>query len=521
MRRWLPIAVLLLCLVVYRPGRTDDAALSPSASPEAAPAAPGPGPVLDAKLTVGEIVISYPRGLESQAQQVAEVCKAVLVPRLEEFRVMARSFSDSGRTARVLTQLLGCPESEETATTVIAGAGAVAALVEPMFTDVRVYREADLKASGGVSGGAISLTYLPAEDKFEFQVGFRVSGPGGPKQPAEQSFLPVVVKDDGSFRTEKGLAASVGEMLDALATEISLRVHLAAIRTTASLLLTQQCGGEPFTQWFSEGAAQWATPRVVAEIAPDYVQQCREMILPDAPSPQARARVNLLAWPLGEDPRPRDARDEECAYCAYELMGRLLRDRPAGTLATIMDKLKGQQPLDTEAILRALDAVLGGDSRSLLLEYVPEAVRMGLKEGRPAKLREEGYQALRDGECSKAVQLLSDALEMTPSDTDMRVNLAIAMRRSGIPKLGSERQIRIAAALAQARASREFSLQGKADDETWYVLGRIAQMRERTEEAKVLLGKLPASHADGQAALKELEAAGKPAAGTADSELGR
>jgi hypothetical protein len=473
------------------------------------------GPVLDQKLVVGDITISYPTGLDSQAQQVAEVCRTVVTPRLEKFRAIARSFSDPRSSARALTRLLGCPEEEESAAALMAEVGEVITFLEPMYTNVRIYREADLKASGGVSGGAVSLAYIPAEDRFQFQVDFHTTRSEGQdlRSPPRESFLPVVVRDDGSFRAQQGLAAHMGGILDNLATPGALNVNFAVIRLAASALLIRRCGPDPFTQWFSDGVAQWVTPRVVQEIAPDYAAQCREMLLPNAPTPEARARVNLLAWPLGEDPRPQDAKDEECAYCAYELMDRLLRDRPAGTLAAIMDKLKDQKPPDTEAILRALDAVLGVDSRSLLLEYVPEPVRTGLREGRPAKLREEGYQALRDGEYSKAVKLLSDALEMTPSDADMRVNLAIAMRRSGIPKQGSERQIRLAAALARDWADREFALQGKADDETWYVLGRIAQQREKIPEAEALFGRLPASHADGQAALKQIEAAENPRAG--------
>ena len=97
----------------------------------------------------------------------------------------------------------------------------------------------------------------------------------------------------------------------------------------------------------------------------------------------------------------------------------------------------------------------------------------------------------------------------------MRVNAAIAMRRSGMPLQGSERQIRLAAMLAQVQDRQEFALQGKSDDETWYVLGRIAQVSEQSEKAKALLGKLPATHADGQAALKELEAAEKSGPGAA------
>jgi hypothetical protein len=38
------------------------------------------------------------------------------------------------------------------------------------------------------------------------------------------------------------------------------------------------------------------------------------------------------------------------------------------------------------------------------------------------------------------------------------------------------------------------------------VLGRIAQREEQTDKAEALLEKLPATHADGEAARKELEA---------------
>jgi tetratricopeptide (TPR) repeat protein len=512
MKQWLPVAVLMLCLGSSR------GAWASEAAPQIPPA--NPGPVLDQKLVVGDISISYPTGLEAQAQQVAETCKTVVAPRREQFRAMQRAFSDASRTAHALTQALGCLEDEGTATALIAGVGQLTAPLAPMFTDVRVYREADLKASGGVSNGVFSLTYDPQEAKFQFQMGFARSGPAGSAltQPDELGFLPVVVRDDGTFRAENGLAAHMTAILDDLASSLTLRANLSALAMGGTALLAKRCGLEPFTRWFCEGAAQWAALRVVQEVTPQYVEQYREMMLPEAPAPQARARVNLLAWPLGEDPRPRDAPDEASRYCAYELMERLLRDRPEGALAAIMAKLKDQELPDTEAILSACDAVLGGDSRAVLLEYVPASVRTGLKEGRPAKLRDEGYQALRAGEYAKAAQFLSDALEMTPSDADMRVNAAIAMRRSNLPKRGSERQLRIAAMLAQARGLQDFALQGNADDETWYVLGRIAQTEEQTDKAKALLGKLPAAHADGQAALRELEAPTKPAEETVGKE---
>jgi len=501
-------ALALAVVTVFARGAVPSEGLTPLRS----------GPALDQKLAVGDISISYPTGLESQAQQVAEVCKTVVAPRLEEFREMECAFSDPKRVAAALTTVLGWEESDRDLdlATAVAGAGQVMAFFEPMFMDVRIYREKDLRSSGGVNNGAIRLSYDQATDKVQFSINFQMSGrAAAAAKPTEaRAFLPVVVKDDGSFRGEKGLAAHMSEVLDGLASSLALRGQFAFLRATASLLLFRRCGGDPFVWWFIDGAAQWATLRLVQDLAPEYASECREMLLAEAPTPEGRARVNLPAWPAGEDPTPREARDEESVYCAHELIDRLLRDRPEGTLAAVLGKLKRRKAVNTDTILGAFDAVLGGDSRSLLLEYVPEAVRIGLKDGRARKLREEGYQALHEGDLLKALRALSHALEMTPSDADMRVNLAIAMRREGtFPKWASERQIRLAAALARAQDRREFAVEGKTDDETWYVLGRIAQVREQNEEARALLGRLPPSHADGQAALKEIEAGVRPAGG--------
>jgi len=149
--------------------------------PPASRPSPNTGPVLDEKLTVGDITISYPTGLESQAQQVAEVCKTVVAPRLEKFRETERAFSDPKRIAAALTTVLGWEESDGDLdlATAVAGAGQAMAFLEPMFMDVRIYREKDLRSSGGVNNGAIRLSYDQATDKVQFSINFQMSGRAG------------------------------------------------------------------------------------------------------------------------------------------------------------------------------------------------------------------------------------------------------------------------------------------------------------------------------------------------------
>jgi hypothetical protein len=76
---------------------------------------PSTGLVLDHKLVVGDITISYPQGLEAQAEELMAVCQQVMPPRRARYLVAARAFSDEKAMAEHVVDLLGCPDQTDMA----------------------------------------------------------------------------------------------------------------------------------------------------------------------------------------------------------------------------------------------------------------------------------------------------------------------------------------------------------------------------------------------------------------------
>jgi tetratricopeptide (TPR) repeat protein len=502
---------------------------------------PNTGPVLDQKLTVGDITISYPKGLESQARELMAVCEQVIPPRKAKYLAAAWAFSDQKAVAERVADLLGCPDWTDTADRLTAAlAPATETLVEtlflPMLSDVRIYREADLKLYGGLHTGVADLTYDPNTDLFTFRVGLQVTDKTV-GAPAQRGFLPELVRDDGTFRMPPGLdlAEWVAQRLDELAVGTAIAVRAAAIHEAAEAILVEAGCDHPFTRWFNEGAATWVALQVVAQVAPEHLQLCREHFLPGRAADPIRERINLLAWTQLTHEREFVLAGEsglsEAHYpYATELIDRLLQEQPAGTLAKVVRELRGSQSPDTDAICKAFREVTGKDARSMLLEYVPIHVRDGLAQGLAATKLQEGYQALSAGQLPRAATLLKEALEMSPSDADAHLNLAIVMRRSlqGSPAPSprteqrpwqeSQRHLAIAAALAKRDPSRQFQMHGSVDDEARYAFGRAEQFRGRIKEAKDILSKLPQDHEDAQSALREIaEEEGAPAPRPADA----
>jgi thioredoxin-like negative regulator of GroEL len=152
----------------------------------------------------------------------------------------------------------------------------------------------------------------------------------------------------------------------------------------------------------------------------------------------------------------------------------------------------------------------------MLLEYVPAYVRDGLAQGLAGTKLQEGHEALSAGQLPQAAARLKEALEMSPSDADAHLNLAIAMRRAlrgahapdpGTAqrrRLESERHIALAGVLTRGDPTRQFQVHGPIDDDARYALGRAEQFRGRLGEAKDILSKLPQDHEDAREALKEI-----------------
>jgi len=520
MTRWLPMVMLLLWAAAPCPAPAAEAGPLPAT---ALMPRYHSGPLLSEKITIDGIAVSYPKGLESQAKELAAICQQVIPPRRSAFLAAGSALSDHGALARRVSVLVGCPEhadwAERALSHLLSANSAIDMALLPMFSDVRIYREADLKASGGVHSGVVDLGYDNRTDQFTLQVSFHHNSEA-PDQSSGAGFLPTVVREDGTFRTRGALAENVSGILDTLALRPAITMRAAMVHEAAELVLVRAGFSHPFTRWFSEGVANWVELQVVAQAAPDHLQLCRERLLPGDEAEPWRERINLLSWTqltharelvaLGDE-----GLDEAHYPYATELIGRLLEGQPEGTLAKVVGELKGLEQPDTGAICQAFGQVTGKDAWSMLLEYVPARVRDGLAHGLADTKLREGYEALSAGRLPQAAARLKEALEMCPADADAHLNLAIVMRRAlQIPDpapaaaqrrlLESERHIALAAALTRGDESRAFQIHGPIDNEALFALGQAEHVRGRLQEAKDVLSKLPQDHKDAQQVLRQI-----------------
>ena len=197
-------------------------AFAEGTSPPPGQPLPSTGLVLDQKLTVGGITVSYPTGLEPQARELMAVCQQVIPPRREKCLAAARAFSDQKAIAERVADLLGRPDHADAANNIVS---AIASVTEAL---------------------------------------------------TDALFLPLIVRDDGTFRTPPGLGLAewVAQPIDELVVGSAITLRAAAIHQAAEVILDGLGCDHPFTRWFSEGVANWVALQVVAQVAPEYLQLC-------------------------------------------------------------------------------------------------------------------------------------------------------------------------------------------------------------------------------------------------------
>ena len=459
------------------------------------------------KLQVGEITITYPTGLEAQAKELAEAAKEVIPPRKQTFLKVRKALSDTDKVAQRITDLIRCPEDVDLARRMLSAFGAILDSVSGVFGDLRIYREGDVKASGGLQEGCWRVTYDAATDKFSYELGMEsaVDERAAPKSAA----FPVLVQSDGTFRTtdEASLQVFLQQVYDRFAQPVPTPVH----EVTEAILRRRFNLHHPFARWFNEAAANWVMLKVASEVLPGTEKECRQACLPDPEDELLRGKVNLLAWEQVECSKQSRSEEERALSAASykfatEALDRALRDQAPDTLAKIVGMLKSKPYADTEAICGAITEVTGTDFKSILLEYVPKHVREGLEQDQPKQLLAQAKDRMREKDYAGVVDLLTRVLEMAPCDTYARSNLALAMRETKMPKDESERQIKICAELGACGGELHLELTG-SDDEAHYVFARIAQFGgEKSEARKHFESALKSNpdHEDAKAALKEL-----------------
>ena len=461
-------------------------------------------------LKAGDVTISYPSGMEQQAKDLAKVAEAVAPERIARAKHIRDAFADPKAITKKITDLMGCPESTDSGIKVVSAFSKVLDVYSGIFTDFRIYRESDLKASGGLSEGPVRLIHDPKTGEFTTNLSF-----GSSMNPSDKAFTPFVVRDDGSFATRTlPLDAYVTQRLDD-----DLWGMLAPIHETTESILVRDLGiGHPFSRWFNEGVGNWVMLTTAAEIEPSIEKQFRPKSLPGPEDSAIKPKINLPAWPNAfltkQNPTPDEQNLSDANYrFATEAVDRMLRGLPPDTLAKIISKLKAGQDPDSDAICRAVGDVTGRDAKGILAEYTPEHVRVGLKSGEPKLLLDQAKSAMDKNDDAEALKPLDRVAEMTPTDASVHMNLACALRRTGAPKTESERHIKTAAILLSiAGGNPQMVVFGKTAD-SGYVLGRTIQLVGYTDQAKGIFDRvleMDPTHADTLAALKELDGAPLP-----------
>jgi len=458
------------------------------------------------KLQVGEITISYPAGYESQAKELAKAADEVIPKYREQFMQVERALSDAKGIAKRITDLLGCPKCAEIPTAVISAFQPVMPRLSGVFTDLRLYSECDLMKPGGFKEGPVRITYDPGTREFSSFLELE-SGAAG----SDKAFMAFAVRSDGTIRSR---GQPLRDFLSGWYGNPPL-MALAPLHEAAEGILVKDLGfNHAFGRWFNEGVATWVMLRVCDQLLPSSLsKEVRKKNLPGEKGKAVRGKVNLLTWPQSDlEPARFSAEELEigdaCYPCATEAVDRMLKDK-ADALPKILAKLKGSRSPDTDKLCAVITEVTGRDAKKILLEYVPDEVRVGIEKGEPESLRKDAREKLRAGVYTGAVVLLSRALKMTPPDFNACLNMAWGLRKCGFGGPTSEQMIRIAAwELDTAKDKRVEVGFDRSDTEARYVIGRVLQLAGDTERAKAEFEqvlKTDPNHADARAAMKELE----------------
>jgi hypothetical protein len=461
------------------------------------------------RIVADDATVTYPAGLEVQAHEVADAAHEVMPQLLKKHGEVQRALADRHDIARRIADLLGYPEFAAHAESVLSQMAGRAS--DTPWRRFHVFREADVKAAGVIRDGPVSIAYNAREDRISVSYAIQTPADLG------RLFVPVGVMQSGAIQTG-GLP--LRDYLTANAASF-LAGSSAVIHEAAETVLIRNLDlCYPTARWFNDGVANWVTLRVVEQVAPHLVPDCNRLVLPLPGDEQIRPQVNLLAWLQAvfatNTPTALQVEADAVSYrFATEALDRLLREAPAGTLATIVRKARnmvvtGGKP-NTDALCGIIGEITGKDAKALLLEYVPSDVCKGIGAGKAVALLADAYaKVVGSQDYRTAAALIEQALTMQPEDVSARLNLAILGLRAGYSKAECKRQIALAAALARWNRGTTSLRATAADDDTRYVMGRFAQLIGQRAVARSILAQVALTSgwfADARAALKEMEKA--------------
>ena len=447
------------------------------------------------------ITVSYPPNMEATAKRVLQIAVTSIRPSIEIQKQIAALTSNADSLAQEIVNLLGSEEVKEETKNPLLAYKDKSTVLAACFSNIRLVPKGDAVALGGIDAGIVQLRYVPDRDEFAMSV---QTGPDAAGRLA-RSYYPVVVNADGAIPSERKLVDTAVDFLGA-----NKAMIVAAVHEVVGYIITDKLKlYHPFARWFNEGVAGWVTRKVVTKADPKLTSLANEIFNVSPASKRLRDRVNLIAWPQvafqnRQSPSFDATMEAAQTQCSVEIISQLLGGNRGNMLAKMMSEAKYSDNPNTDAILAAIKKAIGTDLKKTLMTYVPVDVKHGMETGGAKKLASQAEKLVQEKSWKPAADKLRAALQMTPEDLNMRLNLAWIERE--IPdRTDSELQVLIASRLVR---QKDYSFHMYAPSvEGNYVLGRFAVLVGNLEVAKQFLEpvlQLKPDHQDAKRALDEI-----------------
>lgn len=461
------------------------------------------------QLSSGGITVSYPPGMEAQAKKVMAIWQTSVKPSIDVQRQTTTLLNDLDGISKDIAQMLGADDKQAPIKTRLESFKTKAQVHTAAFSHIRLVSKGTAVATQGVDASLVQLRYIKEKDEFTLVVDLQEVNP----DKLKKSFFPVIVNADGSIRSESKLASMALDFLGA-----GEAMSVAPVHDTVGYMMAEQLQiYHPFTRWFNEGVSGYITRQVISKYSPKLNSLVTSLFSVSDRAKAIRPKINLLAWPqLPYQNREKAVFDPVCETAAtqysIEVITNLLAKANPKVLPKIVSSVSHAGNPDTDAICAAVKTATNTDLKPILMTYVPQAVQDGITSGEAPKLVAKAEALVGQKKWQESAAALRQALDMTPTDVNARINLAWIVREFG-QRHDSEVQIFLTAALLK-REKYSFHLYQNVIEGD-YVLGRFAIMMGDLQLAKQRMERVlyyKPDHVDAKRAMDEidrLEAAAK------------
>lgn len=455
------------------------------------------------QLTADGITVSYPAGMESQAKRMMEIAKASILPSISINKQIVSLLSNSDSMSKDIANLLGYPEKSGKVKVSLDAYKEKSAAMVACFSNIKMIKKTDAASTGGVDAGIITVRYDLEKDEFNMAMNMDDMGP----DKVKLSFFPVFLNPDGSIRAEKKLGEMAVDFMGSAKTMIIAPVH----ETVASIVARDLNLYYPFARWFNEGVSAWIVRQEIVKTDPKLTSLASDLFAVNATTKTYRDKINLLSW---VQPAYQNVQSSEydtgyetaCVRYSLELITDLLGKNGSQTLPKIMKEVNFSQNADTDALLAAIKKTTGRDLKPSFMTYVPQAVRDGIASNEAPKLLKKAESLVTEKKWAEAAAKIRQALEMTPTDVNPRLNLSWIVRMLD-QRRESELQVFLAARLI-TDGKHSVHLYGESMEGN-YILARFSILMGNLDYAKKFLEPIlqaNPNHADAKRAMGEIQA---------------